>query len=103
MSSHPQPLPPSRRAPEARHLQSSATLPLQLARAPTDVGMVDYHARDYSSHLAHAGPDPATPPQTPPCCLSSSPGVREARSSTSATSTSTCRRPAANQSWSTRR
>uniref|UniRef100_A0A8C2I2S9 Nuclear receptor corepressor 2 n=1 Tax=Cyprinus carpio TaxID=7962 RepID=A0A8C2I2S9_CYPCA len=55
MSSHPQPVPQGRRAVDARHLPSSATLPLQL-RAHTDVGgLVDYHphARNYGSHLSH--------------------------------------------------
>ncbi|XP_016106853.1 nuclear receptor corepressor 2-like [Sinocyclocheilus grahami] len=54
MSSHPQPVPQGRRAVDARHLPSSATLP-QL-RAHTDVGgLVDYHphARNYGSHLPH--------------------------------------------------
>uniref|UniRef100_A0A8C7C9W5 Nuclear receptor corepressor 2 n=1 Tax=Oncorhynchus kisutch TaxID=8019 RepID=A0A8C7C9W5_ONCKI len=54
MSSHPQSVPQGRRAVDIRHLPNPASLPLQLARAHTDVGLVDYHphSRDYSSHLA---------------------------------------------------
>uniref|UniRef100_A0A4W6FJN4 Nuclear receptor corepressor 2 n=1 Tax=Lates calcarifer TaxID=8187 RepID=A0A4W6FJN4_LATCA len=55
MSSHPQSVPPGRRTGlDTRHLPNPATLPLQLQRAHTEVGLVDYHshARDYSSHLA---------------------------------------------------
>uniref|UniRef100_A0A3Q2Q4D6 Nuclear receptor corepressor 2 n=1 Tax=Fundulus heteroclitus TaxID=8078 RepID=A0A3Q2Q4D6_FUNHE len=55
MSSHPQSVPPGRRTVDARHLHNPATLPLQLQRPHTEVGLVDYHshhARDYSSHLA---------------------------------------------------
>ncbi|KAL7884072.1 hypothetical protein AOLI_G00068420 [Acnodon oligacanthus] len=52
MSSHPQPVPQSRRAVDARHLTNPAGLPMQLARTHTDVGMVDFHPRDYT-HLAH--------------------------------------------------
>uniref|UniRef100_A0A672JII0 Nuclear receptor corepressor 2 n=1 Tax=Salarias fasciatus TaxID=181472 RepID=A0A672JII0_SALFA len=55
MSSHPQSVPPGRRTLDTRHLPNPATLPLQLQRAHTEVGLVDYHshhARDYSSHLA---------------------------------------------------
>ncbi|XP_057688811.1 nuclear receptor corepressor 2 isoform X2 [Corythoichthys intestinalis] len=55
MSSHPQSVPPGRRTMDTRHLPNPATLPLQLQRAHTEVGMMDYHshhARDYSSHLA---------------------------------------------------
>uniref|UniRef100_A0A668AF65 Nuclear receptor corepressor 2 n=1 Tax=Myripristis murdjan TaxID=586833 RepID=A0A668AF65_9TELE len=54
MSSHPQSVPPGRRAVDTRHLPNPASLPLQLQRAHTEVGLVDYHphARDYSSHLA---------------------------------------------------
>uniref|UniRef100_A0A665WLJ2 Nuclear receptor corepressor 2 n=1 Tax=Echeneis naucrates TaxID=173247 RepID=A0A665WLJ2_ECHNA len=54
MSSHPQSVPPGRRTGlDTRHLPNPASLPLQLQRAPTEVGLVDYHshARDYSSHL----------------------------------------------------
>uniref|UniRef100_A0A674PDY8 Nuclear receptor corepressor 2 n=1 Tax=Takifugu rubripes TaxID=31033 RepID=A0A674PDY8_TAKRU len=54
MSSHPQSVPTTRRTVEARHLPNPASLPLQLQRAHTDVGLVDYHShhvRDYSSHL----------------------------------------------------
>ncbi|KAB5567844.1 hypothetical protein PHYPO_G00237500 [Pangasianodon hypophthalmus] len=53
MSSHPQPVPQSRRAVDARHLPSSASLPLPIARAHTDVGIVNYNARDFGSHLSH--------------------------------------------------
>uniref|UniRef100_A0A3Q3L0W1 Nuclear receptor corepressor 2 n=1 Tax=Mastacembelus armatus TaxID=205130 RepID=A0A3Q3L0W1_9TELE len=56
MSSHSQSVPPGRRTGlDTRHLPNPATLPLQLQRAHTEVGLVDYHshhARDYSSHLA---------------------------------------------------
>uniref|UniRef100_A0AAQ5XIW4 Nuclear receptor corepressor 2 n=1 Tax=Amphiprion ocellaris TaxID=80972 RepID=A0AAQ5XIW4_AMPOC len=55
MSSHPQSVPPGRRTVDTRHLPNPATLPLQLQRAHTEVGLVDYHshhARDFSSHLA---------------------------------------------------
>uniref|UniRef100_A0AAZ3QF96 Nuclear receptor corepressor 2 n=1 Tax=Oncorhynchus tshawytscha TaxID=74940 RepID=A0AAZ3QF96_ONCTS len=54
MSSHPQSVPQGRRAVDTRHLPNPASLPLQLARAHTDLGMADYHpqSRDYSSHLA---------------------------------------------------
>uniref|UniRef100_A0A4W5N7N8 Uncharacterized protein n=1 Tax=Hucho hucho TaxID=62062 RepID=A0A4W5N7N8_9TELE len=54
MSSHPQSVPQGRRAVDTRHLPNPASLPLQLTRAHTDVGLVDYHphSRDYSSHLA---------------------------------------------------
>ncbi|XP_067087040.1 nuclear receptor corepressor 2-like [Osmerus mordax] len=54
MSSHPQSVPQGRRAVDTRHLPNPASLPLQLARAHTEVGLVDYHphVRDYSSHLA---------------------------------------------------
>ncbi|XP_054630962.1 nuclear receptor corepressor 2 isoform X2 [Dunckerocampus dactyliophorus] len=55
MSSHPQSMPPGRRTVDTRHLPNPAALPLQLQRAHTEVGMVDYHshhARDYGSHLA---------------------------------------------------
>uniref|UniRef100_A0A674CPY3 Nuclear receptor corepressor 2 n=1 Tax=Salmo trutta TaxID=8032 RepID=A0A674CPY3_SALTR len=54
MSSHPQSVPQGRRAVDIRHLPNPASLPLQLARAHTDMGLVDYHphSRDYSSHLA---------------------------------------------------
>ncbi|XP_064882678.1 nuclear receptor corepressor 2 isoform X5 [Oncorhynchus nerka] len=54
MSSHPQSVPQGRRAVDTRHLPNPASLPLQLARAHTDVGLADYHphSRDYSSHLA---------------------------------------------------
>uniref|UniRef100_A0A3Q3GJR7 Nuclear receptor corepressor 2 n=1 Tax=Labrus bergylta TaxID=56723 RepID=A0A3Q3GJR7_9LABR len=55
MSSHPQSVPPGRRTVDTRHLPNPATLPLQLQRAHTEVGLIDYHshhARDYSSHLA---------------------------------------------------
>ncbi|XP_034025317.1 nuclear receptor corepressor 2-like [Thalassophryne amazonica] len=54
MSSHPQSVPPGRRTVDTRHLPNPATLPLQLQRVHTEVGLVDYHphARDYSSHLA---------------------------------------------------
>uniref|UniRef100_A0A671TET8 Nuclear receptor corepressor 2 n=1 Tax=Sparus aurata TaxID=8175 RepID=A0A671TET8_SPAAU len=55
MSSHPQSVPSVRRTVDTRHLPNPATLPLQLQRAHTEVGLVDYHshhARDYSCHLA---------------------------------------------------
>uniref|UniRef100_A0A8C2ZVS8 Nuclear receptor corepressor 2 n=1 Tax=Cyclopterus lumpus TaxID=8103 RepID=A0A8C2ZVS8_CYCLU len=55
MSSHPQSVQPGRRTVDTRHLPNPASLPLQLQRAHTEVGLVDYHshhARDYSSHLA---------------------------------------------------
>uniref|UniRef100_A0A3Q0SM03 Nuclear receptor corepressor 2 n=1 Tax=Amphilophus citrinellus TaxID=61819 RepID=A0A3Q0SM03_AMPCI len=55
MSSHPQTVPQGRRTVDTRHLPNPATLPLQLQRAHTEVGLVDYHShhsRDYSSHLA---------------------------------------------------
>nr|XP_033947207.1 nuclear receptor corepressor 2 [Pseudochaenichthys georgianus] len=55
MSSHPQSGPPGRRTVDTRHLPNPASLPLQLQRAHTEVGLVDYHshhARDYSSHLS---------------------------------------------------
>lgn len=54
MSTH-QSVPLGRRAADTRHLPNPASLPLQLQRAHTEVGLVDYHghhARDYSSHLA---------------------------------------------------
>uniref|UniRef100_A0AAX7TQC4 Nuclear receptor corepressor 2 n=1 Tax=Astatotilapia calliptera TaxID=8154 RepID=A0AAX7TQC4_ASTCA len=54
MSSHPQTVPPGRRTVDTRHLPNPATLPLQLQRAHTDVGLVDYpshHSREYSPHL----------------------------------------------------
>ncbi|GAA6069551.1 nuclear receptor corepressor 2 isoform X2 [Tachysurus ichikawai] len=53
MSSHPQPVPQSRRAVEARHLPSASGLPLQIGRPHTDVSIVDYHTRDFGSHLSH--------------------------------------------------
>ncbi|XP_023256169.1 nuclear receptor corepressor 2-like [Seriola lalandi dorsalis] len=55
MSSHPQSVPPGRRTGlDTRHLSNPVSLPLQLQRQHTEVGLVDYHshARDYSSHLA---------------------------------------------------
>ncbi|XP_024131087.1 nuclear receptor corepressor 2 isoform X2 [Oryzias melastigma] len=55
MSSHPQSVPPGRRAMDSRHLPNPASLPLQLQRAHTEVGLVDYHphhVRDYGCHLA---------------------------------------------------
>ncbi|XP_064210111.1 nuclear receptor corepressor 2 isoform X6 [Anguilla rostrata] len=56
MSSHPQSVPQVRRAVDARHLSNPAGLPLQLARAHTEVGLADYHShsRDYTSHVPHA-------------------------------------------------
>ncbi|KAG5280933.1 hypothetical protein AALO_G00065610 [Alosa alosa] len=54
MSSHGQQLPQGRsRGIDPRHLPSPATLPLQMQRSHTDVGLVDYHhSRDYPAHLA---------------------------------------------------
>uniref|UniRef100_A0A8C4NZR8 Nuclear receptor corepressor 2 n=1 Tax=Dicentrarchus labrax TaxID=13489 RepID=A0A8C4NZR8_DICLA len=55
MSSHPQSVPSGRRTVDTRHLPNPASLPLQLQRAHTESGLVDYHshhARDYSSHLS---------------------------------------------------
>uniref|UniRef100_A0A8D3CQY0 Nuclear receptor corepressor 2 n=1 Tax=Scophthalmus maximus TaxID=52904 RepID=A0A8D3CQY0_SCOMX len=54
MSSHPHSVPSGRRTGlDTRHLPNPASLPLQLQRAHTEMGLVDYHphAREYSSHL----------------------------------------------------
>ncbi|XP_041083927.1 nuclear receptor corepressor 2-like isoform X2 [Polyodon spathula] len=55
MSRPTQPGPQNRRPVDSRHHPNPLPIPMQLARAHTDVGIADYHhhSRDYNSHMSH--------------------------------------------------